>query len=230
MHRAAAAYVALSWLLIQIAETVLPAFGFRGPPGARRHRRPHDRLRSGAGPRVGLRADAGRSQARAEIDHRSARHSAPIALDRVIMGCWRSRSATSPSTSSCWRPAARAQPWSRRLRAEGAASALVESYGEKSIAVLPFVDMIGRQGPGIFLRRHLRGAAEPAGEDPAAAGDLALLGVLLQGQGPGDRARSRSELNVAHVLEGSVRKAGNQVRITAQLIEARSDTHLWSET
>jgi tetratricopeptide (TPR) repeat protein len=37
-------------------------------------------------------------------------------------------------------------------------------------------------------------------------------------------------LNVAHVLEGSVRKAGNRVRITAQLIEARSDTHLWSES
>jgi tetratricopeptide (TPR) repeat protein len=38
------------------------------------------------------------------------------------------------------------------------------------------------------------------------------------------------QLNVAHVLEGSVRKMGNQVRITAQLIDARSDTHLWSET
>jgi len=37
-------------------------------------------------------------------------------------------------------------------------------------------------------------------------------------------------LNVAHILEGSVTKAGNQVRITAQLIDARSDTHLWSET
>ncbi len=38
------------------------------------------------------------------------------------------------------------------------------------------------------------------------------------------------QLNVAHILEGSVRKAGNTIRITAQLIEARSDTHLWSET
>jgi len=37
------------------------------------------------------------------------------------------------------------------------------------------------------------------------------------------------QLNVAHVLEGSVRKAGNRIRITAQLIEARSDTHLWSD-
>jgi len=38
------------------------------------------------------------------------------------------------------------------------------------------------------------------------------------------------ELNVAYILEGSVRKAGNRVRITAQLIEARSDFHLWSES
>ena len=37
------------------------------------------------------------------------------------------------------------------------------------------------------------------------------------------------QLNVAHVLEGSVRRDGNQVRIAAQLIDARSDTHLWSE-
>ena len=39
-----------------------------------------------------------------------------------------------------------------------------------------------------------------------------------------------AELNVSYVLEGSVRKADDQVRITVQLIEARSDTHLWSET
>jgi TolB-like protein len=38
------------------------------------------------------------------------------------------------------------------------------------------------------------------------------------------------KLGVKHVLEGSVRKAGNKVRITAQLIEADSDLHLWSET
>jgi TolB-like protein/lipoprotein NlpI len=38
-----------------------------------------------------------------------------------------------------------------------------------------------------------------------------------------------SELDVTHVLEGSVRKAGNEVRVTAQLIEAATDSHLWSE-
>jgi adenylate cyclase len=38
------------------------------------------------------------------------------------------------------------------------------------------------------------------------------------------------ELGVAHIVEGSVRRAGNRVRITAQLIEARSDRHLWAES
>jgi len=38
------------------------------------------------------------------------------------------------------------------------------------------------------------------------------------------------ELDVAHVLEGSVRKSGNKVRITAQLIQTDTDTHMWSET
>jgi len=38
------------------------------------------------------------------------------------------------------------------------------------------------------------------------------------------------QLNVTHILEGSVRKAGNKVRITAQLIRSKDDAHLWSET
>ena len=43
-------------------------------------------------------------------------------------------------------------------------------------------------------------------------------------------AQIAQELNVEHVLEGSVRKAGNQVRITAQLIRASDSSHLWSES
>ncbi|MCP5090470.1 MAG: adenylate/guanylate cyclase domain-containing protein [Gammaproteobacteria bacterium] len=39
-----------------------------------------------------------------------------------------------------------------------------------------------------------------------------------------------NRFNVAHVLEGSVRKAGNRIRVTAQLIESATDSHLWSET
>jgi TolB-like protein/Flp pilus assembly protein TadD len=43
-------------------------------------------------------------------------------------------------------------------------------------------------------------------------------------------AQIAEELNVAHILEGSVRKTGDRVRITAQLIETSTDTHMWSET
>jgi TolB-like protein len=43
-------------------------------------------------------------------------------------------------------------------------------------------------------------------------------------------AQIAEELKVEHILEGSVRKSGDRVRISAQLVEARSDTHLWSET
>jgi len=107
--------------------------------------------------------------------------------------------------------------------------ALVESYGEKSIAVLPFVNL----------------STDPAQEYFSDGVSEELLNLLAQI--PELRVISRSsafafkgkdtpipeiarQLNVANMLEGSVRKAGNRVRITAQLIDARSDTHLWSET
>jgi TolB-like protein len=72
-----------------------------------------------------------------------------------------------------------------------------------------------------------------------------LLNVLVRVDGLGVASRTSSfaykgsplgtaaiasALKVNHVLEGSVRKAGNQVRITAQLIDAVNDRHLWSET
>ena len=43
-------------------------------------------------------------------------------------------------------------------------------------------------------------------------------------------AEIAKQLNVAHVLEGSVRTSGNKLRITAQLIRTADSTHLWSET
>jgi len=107
--------------------------------------------------------------------------------------------------------------------------ALVESYGDRSIAVLPFVNM----------------SADPEQEYFSDGISEELLNLLAQI--PDLRVISRSSsftfkgkdiaipevakrLNVAHVLEGSVRKSGNRVRITAQLIDARADTHLWSQT
>ena len=98
-----------------------------------------------------------------------------------------------------------------------------------SIAVLPFVNMSGDKDNEYF--------SDGISEE--------LLNVLVRVDGLGVASRTSSfsykgsplgtaaiasALKVNHVLEGSVRKAGNHVRITAQLIDAVDDRHLWSET
>ena len=116
-----------------------------------------------------------------------------------------------------------------QARQEGRSEALVRSYGDKSIAVLAFDDM------------------SPTNDQEYLSDGIAEEVLNLLAQVPDLRVISRSSafsfkgrnveipevgrrLNVAHVLEGSVRKSGNRLRITAQLIDARSDIHLWSET
>ena len=100
---------------------------------------------------------------------------------------------------------------------------------DKSIAVLPFVNM-----------------SEDAGNEYFSDGiSEELLNVLVRVKGLRVPSRTSSftfkgsdkqiteigkALKVDHVLEGSVRKAGNRIRVTAQLIEVNTDTHLWSET
>jgi TolB-like protein len=98
-----------------------------------------------------------------------------------------------------------------------------------SIAVLPFVNMSADKDNEYF--------SDGISEE--------LLNVLVKVDGLSVASRTSSfaykgrdlsaaaigsELKVVNVLEGSVRKSGNRVRITAQLIDARSDRHLWSET
>ena len=103
------------------------------------------------------------------------------------------------------------------------------AVAEQSIAVLPFVNM----------------SDDPANEYFSDGIAEELLNVLVRVEGLRVASRTSSfsfkgkgisipniarELNVNHVLEGSVRKAGNTVRITAQLIDVRTDSHLWSAT
>ncbi len=99
---------------------------------------------------------------------------------------------------------------------------------DNSIAVLPFVNMSSDPEQGYF--------SDGISEE--------LLNVLVHVDGLRVASRTSSfafkgenknlaeiadALKVSYLLEGSVRKAGNRVRITAQLIEAASDRHLWSE-
>ncbi len=111
----------------------------------------------------------------------------------------------------------------------GRSEAFIEAYGEKSIAVLPFADMSPEGDQEYFSD----GISEELLNLLARIPELRVISRSSAFSFKGkdvDIPTIAQQLSVAHVLEGSVRKAGNQVRITAQLIEARSDTHLWSET
>ncbi len=99
-----------------------------------------------------------------------------------------------------------------------------------SIAVLPFTNLSGDASQGLLQRRHVGGAAQPARAGSGAAGRLAHLGVRLQGPQRRHPRGGKPDLGVETVLEGSVRQAGDQVRITAQLIDTETGFHLWSET
>jgi len=104
-----------------------------------------------------------------------------------------------------------------------------EQANQTSIAVLPFADL-SPQGDQAYFSD---GIAE----------ELLNLLVGVEGLKVASRTSSFSfkgndlnlseiaeELKVEHILEGSVRKAGNRVRITAQLIDTATDRHLWSES
>jgi TolB-like protein/Tfp pilus assembly protein PilF len=100
---------------------------------------------------------------------------------------------------------------------------------DKSIAVLPFTDMSAAKdqeymSDGISEELLNLLAKIPELRVIARTSSFAYKGKDVK------LAEVARELNVAHILEGSVRTSGNRVRITAQLIRASDSTHLWSET
>lgn len=99
----------------------------------------------------------------------------------------------------------------------------------QSIAVLPFVNMSSDPEQEYFSD----GLAEELLNRLAKIKRLHVAARTSSFQFKGqnqDIGEIGRQLNVAHVLEGSVRKSGNRLRITAQLIQVESGFHLWSET
>ncbi len=102
-------------------------------------------------------------------------------------------------------------------------------YPPNSIAVLPFVNMSDDAANEYFSDGISEELLNLLVKIPELRVTSRTSAFSLKGKDikAADIAR---ELKVAHLLEGSVRKAGNRVRITAQLIDSRSDTHMWSAT
>ena len=100
---------------------------------------------------------------------------------------------------------------------------------EKSIAVLPF-DNFGDEKENAYFAD---GVQDDILTDLAKVADLKVISrrSVAQFRGSTKGAREIGQaLGVGHLLEGSVRKAAGRIRITVQLIDARTDQHLWAET
>jgi eukaryotic-like serine/threonine-protein kinase len=99
---------------------------------------------------------------------------------------------------------------------------------DKSIAVLPFLDMSEKKDQEYFSD----GLSEELIDHLVHSADLKVIARTSSFQFKGKNEDVRSiarKLGVTHVLEGSVRKAGQQLRITVQLIRASDGAHLWSQ-
>src|SRR6266513_367479 len=100
---------------------------------------------------------------------------------------------------------------------------------EKSIAVLPFVDMSEDKANAYFSDGISEELLNLLAKIPQLQVTARTSSFAFKGKEVAIPEIART-LHVAHVLEGSVSKAGNSVRITAQLIRTGTDTHLWSQT
>jgi len=110
------------------------------------------------------------------------------------------------------------------------ASAPVEALAsDKSIAVLPFLNMSADQENEYFSDGLSEELLNLLAKIPGLQVAARTSAFSFKGTDAGIEEIAL-KLKVAHVLEGSVRKSGNDIRITAQLIKASDGFHLWSET
>ena len=110
------------------------------------------------------------------------------------------------------------------------ATATANAVPEKSIAVLPF-DNLSRDPDNAFFTDGLQ---DEILTDLAKIADLKVISrssvMQYKSEVARDLRKIGRELGVAHLLEGSVQRANNRVRVNAQLIDARNDAHLWAQT
>ena len=230
--RMAGLYLVGAWLLVQVAGTVLPMFGAPGWMP----RTIVVLLALGFVPALvfawvfemtpdGIKRDADVAPEKSIASHTAQRMNRLIVATLVLAVIY---FCVDKFVLAPRREAVLVASTTQVAKAEATTQASQQAR-DNSIAVLPFVNMSADASNQYF--------SDGISEE--------LLNVLVRVDGLSVASRTSSfayrdksigsvaiakDLGVGHILEGSVRKAGNKVRITAQLIDAVNDRHLWSET
>lgn len=218
VFRVGIAYVVVSWLIIQVVETILPSFGF----GDNAIRGVVILLAIGFLPTLILAwvFEFTPEGIKREIDVDPGR---PVArqtrrkLDRlIIVGLILVLAYFA---------------WDKFLAAPTAevADAAVGEKPEKSLAVLPFVTRSDQKADEYFSQGiHDDLLTQLAKIDGMRV--VSRTSVMRYAGTTKPIAEIARELGVTTILEGGIQRAGDRVRINAQLIEADTDSHLWAET
>jgi TolB-like protein/Tfp pilus assembly protein PilF len=236
VFRAGAAYVVASWLVIQVAETLFPVFGLSdqairvvviclaiGFPLAIVLSWAFDLTPKG------LIREA-KIERESPDDRRRSRRMDKLIIAGLVLAL--SYFAIDKFVITNQREAARQEQVAQQVseaRQLGRDESGPGSYGDKSIVVLPFVNMSSDEEQEYFSD----GISEELLNLLAAIPDLKVISRSSAFSYKGkdiNLSQVAKELDVNHVLEGSVRRSGDQIRITAQLIDGRTDSHVWSET
>jgi len=120
------------------------------------------------------------------------------------------------------------RPGSQQLRRGGQSEAATVAISQKSIAVLPFASLSEDKSNAYFAE----GIQDEILARLSKIADLKVISrtSTLQYQSkPGNLSEIGKQLGVGHVLEGSVQKVGDQVRVSVQLINAQNDSHVWAD-
>jgi TolB-like protein len=227
--RVGIAYLAVSWLLIQIAETLLPVYGYADVA----IRNLVAILVVGLVPVLilawvfewtpeGLKKDSDVDPS-ASRDDRSNK-----LLDRLVVAVLVLAVGYFAVDKFMLDPARDAREIEAATK-KGRSDATIKSFGDKSIAVLAFDDM----SPAGDQEYFSDGIAEEVLNLLAKINELRVISrsTAFTFKGSNETLSEIAEkLDVTYILEGSVRKAGDKIRITAQLIDARTDAHVWSQT
>lgn len=201
--RAGAVYAAAAFVALQAADLVLPSLPL--PPGA------YDLLVALA--LLGL----------------------PVALaagwawDLTPVGFRRTDRRTDPGFAALPRVALGVVAAASVAGAVLVAAPLLDEPGERSVAVLPFADLSAERDQAYLAD----GIAEDVLTHLSRIGGLRVVSrTSVQPYRETDKPVTEigEELGVAYVLEGSVRRDGDRIRITAQLVDARRDEHLWAQS